>query len=72
MNQGEFELETMLSIDYYAAVVLFFTFVIVVGYVLTDMFIAILNHAYHESKMEVFGDARCGGRRRVHCGSRFD
>ena len=38
--------------------VLFFTFVLVVGFLLTDMFIAIINDSYLTAKVSVFGDAR--------------
>ena len=48
----------MLKIDYSATVVLFFTFVLVVGFLLTDMFIAIINDSYLTAKVSVFGDAR--------------
>jgi hypothetical protein len=53
---GELELHEIRRADPYAGPLLFVTFVLLVGFVLLNMFIAILAEAYQKAKVRVFGD----------------
>jgi polycystin 2 len=54
---GEFEYEEMQQTDRLVGPLLFITFMLLVLFVLVNMFIAILSEAYEKAKIEVFGDS---------------
>ena len=53
---GDFEYFDLQRTDSVAAPLLFILFVLLVGFILLNMFIAILAEAYSKAKVEVFGD----------------
>ena len=54
---GDFEYAEMERVDPLVGPLLFVTFMLLVVFVLVNMFIAILAEAYEKAKIEVFGDS---------------